>query len=370
MNNLIRIATFGLLIVILVKPSIGQEQEHKDLFRKWDRNRDRVLTRQEIPEANRDRFNEVDENHDGRISWQEHMRAFQDEREPKKRERGNTGPAALAHWKHADIQQITIQQTWPQEPKGFDRTAMVSQPKHARGKLPVILFFHGAGGNAIGPMRQWEALTYNCIVVSAQGYRKTWNIHGEPSKAPDVDFFKRLLKKIEDQVPSANLEDVSLIGFSNGSGFIHRLLIEIKSPFSRRNFLLGSSLIEQQYHDGTFWKPSSNTDNYDTKVEPKPGRMLAYFHGTNDRIVPYQGGKRGKFPHVSALETANAWAKANGYQGKPRSLEQGKSITDSVTALTFAGTDVTFYSVDGGGHGFEPHERDVRNIIQQLLKKK
>ena len=70
---------------------------------------------------------------------------------------------------------------------------------------------------------------------------------------------------------------------------------------------------------------------------------------------------------MSALETANAWAKANGYRGKPRSLEQGKSITDSVTALTFAGTDVTFYSVDGGGHGFEPHQKDVRQIVKKLL---
>ncbi|MEC9091769.1 MAG: hypothetical protein VX438_03620 [Planctomycetota bacterium] len=370
MNTLIRITTFGQLIVLLTNSSIGQDQEPRNLFRKWDRNRDRVLTRQEVPEANRARFDEVDENHDGRISWQEHLRAFQDGRKPMRRERGNTGPAALAHWKHADLQQLAIRQVWAQEPKGFDRTAIVSQPKHARGKLPVIAFFHGAGGNAVGPMRQWEDLTYDCVVVSAQGYRKTWNIHGEPSKAPDVEFFKQLLKKIEDKVPTANLEDLSLIGFSNGSGFIHRLLIELESPFSRRNFLLGSSLIEQQYHDGSFWKPSSDTDNYDTKIEPKPGRMLAYFHGTNDRVVPYEGGKRGKFPHVSALETANAWAKANGYRGKPRSLKQGKSITDSVTSLTFAGTDVTFYSVNGGGHGFEPHERDVRKIIRQLLQKK
>ncbi len=367
MNNLIRIATFGLLIVILINPSTGQEQEHRDLFRKWDRNRDRVLTRQEVPAANRDRFDEVDENHDGRISWQEHMRAFQDEREPRQRERGNTGPAALAHWKHADIQQIGIRQTWPQEPDGFDRTAIVSQPKHARGKLPVILFFHGAGGNAVGPMRQWEFLTYDCVVVSAQGYRKTWNIHGEPSKAPDIEFFKQLLNQLETEFPAANLDDVSLIGFSNGSGFIHRLLIEVDEPFSKRNFLMGSSLIEQQYHDGSFWKPTKDTDRYDKKATPKSGRMMAYFHGTNDRVVPYQGGKRGRFPHVSALETANAWAKANGYRGKPRSLEQGKSITDSVTALTFAGTDVAFYSVDGGGHGFEPHQKDVRQIVKKLL---
>ena len=281
---------------------------------------------------------------------------------------GKTGPEALAHWKHADLHQVSIRQVWAQEPGGYKRTAIVSQPKHARGKLPVIMLFHGGGGNAIGPMRQWEILTYDCIVISAQGYRKTWNIHGEPSKAPDVDFFKRLLKTIEETVPTADLENLSLIGFSNGSGFIHRLLIEIDSPFSRRNFMLGASLIEQQYHDGEFWKPSSDTDLYDTKVEPKSGRMIAYFHGTQDRVVPYRGGNRGRFPHVSALETANAWAKANGYQGKSRSLEQGKSISESIQALTFPGTDVTFYSVKGGGHGFEPHEQDVRKIILGILK--
>ncbi len=164
------------------------------------------------------------------------------------------------------------------------------------------------------------------------------------------------------------MKDVSLIGFSNGCGFIQRLLIETEEPLSQRHFLLGSSLIEQQYHEGSFWKPSSDTDHYDTRVTPKPGKMIAYFHGTNDRVVPYQGGRRGRFPHLSALQTANAWAKANGYEGKRLELTDGKEATGSITALKFPGTDVTFYSVNGGGHGLEPHGRDVRSIIMQLLE--
>jgi poly(3-hydroxybutyrate) depolymerase len=318
----------------------------------------------------RDAFAEVDQNGDGRVSLEEHMRLVR----PKTRNKPNDNPSVqrqesvFSHWKHADLSELKIRQTWPQEPEGFDRTAIVSQPKHAKGAYPVVIFFHGAGGNAAGPMRPWESLTYDHVVVSAQGYRKTWNIHGEPSKAPDVEFFKRLLKEIKKQVPHADLKDVSLIGFSNGSGFIHRLLIEVDEPFSKRNFLLGSSLIEQQYHDGSFWKPTQNTDRYDQKVKPKSGRMLAYFHGTKDRVVPYNGGKRGRFPHLSAQETTYAWAKANGYSGQPLGIEDGRKIDRAITALNYPETQVTHYQVAGGGHGFDPHNRSVRQIIQTLLK--
>ena len=362
-------SVFCFVVLFLVGASIGQEKEQRDLFRKWDRNRDRFLTRQEVPAELRDTFVDVDENGDGRISWQEHMQSIREDRPPLNRERGTDDSSVLSHWKHADIQQISIRQTWPQEPGGFDRTAIISQPKHARGKLPVIIFFHGAGGNAVGPMRQWEFLTYDCVVVSAQGYRKTWNIHGEPSKAPDVEFFKQLLNKLETQFPAANLDDVSLIGFSNGSGFIHRLLIEVDEPFSKRNFLLGSSLIEQQYHDGSFWMPTKATDRYDKKVTPKSGRMLAYFHGTDDRVVPYRGGNRGRFPHLAAEQTAFVWAKANGYKGNPLAIKNGQPATSSVVALNYPGTEVTLYRVTDGGHGFEPHQRDVRQIVRQLLEK-
>ncbi|MEE2826994.1 MAG: hypothetical protein VYE64_10245 [Planctomycetota bacterium] len=358
------------LCLVALLPTTGETQQaqQRELFRKLDRNRDGFLSRQEIPIEQRNQFSRLDQNRDGRISWHENIHRRQEERRPMNRKRDTEGAAALSHWKHAQISQIKIKQTWHQEPDGFERSAILSQPKDVDGKLPVVVFFHGAGGSAVGPLRQWEPLTYNKVVVSAQGYRKTWNIHGEPSQAPDVEFFQRLLQEIKKQAPQADLENVSLIGFSNGCGFIQRLMIEIEQPFSRRNFLLGSSLIEQQYHDGSFWKPKSNTDHYDTRVTPTPGKMIAYFHGTNDRVVPYSGGKRGRFPHLSALQTANAWAKANGYEGQTRALGEGQQETSAITALKFPGTEVTFYSVAGGGHGLEPHGRDVQRIIKQLLE--
>ena len=361
-----------LLCLLFMTPpaASGQASEHRNLFRNWDRNRDGFLVRPEVPKEMRAAFSEVDKNGDGRVSLEEHMRLVRPKpnNAPSDKQGESSPQAGLSHWKHADTSELIIRQTWPQEPDGFDRTAVVSQPKHTKGKLPIVIFFHGAGGNAVGAMRQWESLTYDHVVISAQGYRKTWNIYGEPSKAPDVEFFQRLLKEVEKQVPTADLKDVSLIGFSNGSGFIHRLLIEIDEPFSKRNFLLGSSLIEQQYHDGSFWKPTQDTDRYDQKVTPKSGRMLAYFHGTQDRVVPYNGGKRGRFPHLSAQETTYVWAKANGYSGKALDMKDGRKIDRAITALNYPGTQVTHYQVVGGGHGFDPYNRSVRQIIQTLLK--
>ena len=271
-------------------------------------------------------------------------------------------------WKDAEFQTLKIRQTWHQEPKGFDRVAHVSQPKNAKSdKLPVILFFHGAGGSAMNSMRQWKSIYKTHIIVSAQGYRRTWNVHGEPSQAPDVEFFRELRKKMKSTIKRADMDNVALIGYSNGSGFIHRLLIEIDEPFSKTNILMAASMIEQQYHDGSFWKPSKGTDKYDTKVKPASGRTIHYFHGTQDKVVPYAGGNRGRFPHVSALETAFAWAKANGYQGKMRTEKNGDEVAKGVVKISYPETEVYHYQVVEGNHGMQPHRRATFDIVHQLL---
>ena len=266
----------------------------------------------------------------------------------------------------AETQILLVRQTWSQEPDGHDRELHVGLPKKKEGKVPVIVFFHGNGGTAARSLPEWTRLFPNDLVVAAQGYLKSWNIHGERSKAPDVAFFRLLMAKIHEAYPFADPANVTLIGSSNGAGLIHRLLIEVDEPLFQKAVPLVASMIEQQYHDGSFWMPSDgDTDHYDKGKKPATGRKILYVHGTKDDVVPFKGGLRfGKFPHLSAPETALRWAQAQGFKGEPSPDPSAQHLKESA----YPGTDIRFIAVDGGNHGLKPHRDAVRARVKAFVE--
>ena len=68
------------------------------------------------------------------------------------------------------------------------------------------------------------------MIVAASGYNRLWNVYSENSQADDVDFLLKLIKKVGEDVPEADIEDVTIVGTSNGAGMIYRLLMETKNP--------------------------------------------------------------------------------------------------------------------------------------------
>merc|ERR1719320_1416441 len=150
---------------------------------------------------------------------------------------------------------LSVSQTWSQEPAGYSRTAKVSVPATSEGqKVPVVLHLHGNGGQGnTQVLSSW--LGEDCVIVSADGYERSWNIFTEKSKADDVGFILELIGKVGEEIPAADMNNVNIIGTSNGAALTYRLMIETGSdrPF-RRAFPMVSSLISPQYHDNQFWK--------------------------------------------------------------------------------------------------------------------
>lgn len=119
--------------------------------------------------------------------------------------------------------QIKVPQVWAQEPNGYDRTAEVLVPASST-KLPVVIDLHGSGGHAM--VQRLGHILRNSIIVAPQGYENQWNIVRERTKAPDVDFMLELLKQVA-EIQQADMDDVTIVGTSNGAGLITRMLIEI-----------------------------------------------------------------------------------------------------------------------------------------------
>ena len=77
-------------------------------------------------------------------------------------------------------------------------------------------------------------------------------------------------------------------------------------------------------------------------AEPVP---YAYFHGTADPVVPYDGGPNSPGP---VLETSQAWADQNGCTGAPVDERIGEEVVHRTWEGCDAPTDL--YTVEGGGH--------------------
>ena len=270
------ISTLTVALFITISLSLQAQEQARRLFDSWDRNGDGVLVITEVPIAQRSSFSGTDLNNDGKVTLAEHINGAKRAASP--RNAGSTG----------NTTQFTINQTWKQQPNGFKREVFVLQPKETNQKPPVVIFFHGNGGMASGALGRFRYLG-NVLLVAPQGYERSWNIHGERSEAPDVEFVRQLLKELPRRFPNADYTNITLIGSSNGAGLLYRLMIEMDEKPFNRVIMLVSSMVTQQYHENSFWKPSRHTRTYDVKVEPTTDPDFIYFHGTNDKVVPYYG---------------------------------------------------------------------------------
>lgn len=88
--------------------------------------------------------------------------------------------------------EYVMTQSWSQE-TAFQRAYYIHVPEHAgKNRLPVFIFLHSNGGHALEAMRGFsrdrKTIASQYITVFPQGYRESWNIVAERSKADDCEF--------------------------------------------------------------------------------------------------------------------------------------------------------------------------------------
>jgi len=269
-------------------------------------------------------------------------------------------------------QQHSVRQTWPQEPAGFERGYVVQLPRVRRERWPVIVVLHGNGGQAERAIVNWPARHPDCLVVAPQGYQRSWNITRERSKAPDVAFITAMLADVQQRYPQADCGCLSLVGFSNGAALVYALLIEWEATEAaavRSAVAVVSSMTTDQFHDGKFWKRSdASSADYDTPLEPACRCPLLTIHGTADTVVPYGGGRGPGGIHLSAQESAHAWANARGFPGAPIPDTQGERIAGGLLRYTYPKAGVTHLKIPGGRHGLGPAHRVIDPLIDAFLQ--
>merc|ERR1719427_73708 len=267
---------------------------------------------------------------------------------------------------------ITILQSWTQETEGYQRTAEVRVPPSTSGqKFPVVIDLHGNGGQ--GNLKRFgDTVGDGAVLVAPSGYERSWNIIKEKSKAPDVEFILALIETVGKEISVADKEDGTIIGTSNGAAMINRLLIEVDGPLPfHRVIPMVSMLIEDQYHDGSFWMRSADSEEvYDVVRNPStPGPEFLYFHGTEDGACPYNGGKGVlKLQFLSSQDATYTWAKYWGETGPQLEDEEGTDTESGMVEYSYLGGHVVHYKCPGAGHGIQGS--DYWDEIQNIIKNK
>lgn len=253
----------------------------------------------------------------------------------------------FSHTVHAgDIRTIMV--------NGVKREYIIYKPPSLlqQVKYPVVLDFHGGGGNAAGTEKSFGfdkiANIKKFIVVYPEGLNKGWNDGRKDVKlqhtADDITFVSQLIDKLIKE-ENADPPRIYAAGISNGAFFSIYLAGKLPGKLKAIAAVCGNIL----------------EDNKDSFALPVPVSLLL-INGTGDPLVKYDGGailseKANRGRSTSTDFTISKWLQADKISSPPvKEIMPDNDRDDGCTATkyTYAGginsTSVVLIKIENGGH--------------------
>lgn len=206
---------------------------------------------------------------------------------------------------------------------------------------PLVISLHGAAlwGSEQERLSGWDAVAEreNVIVVyptGAPGHGpRIFHADAGPGLAKDVRFVADLIDELERRY-RIDRHRIYVNGLSNGGGMA---------------FVLSCAMPDRIAAVGLVASAQTLPWSWCTDTHPVP--MIA-FHGTEDRVVPYNGGQSwiapDPFPNIPTW--VDSWARRN--RCAPDAIDS--AVTPIVTRRVYAGcaedASVELYTIHGGGH--------------------
>jgi poly(3-hydroxybutyrate) depolymerase len=252
-----------------------------------------------------------------------------------------------------------IRQSWSEE-TDYDRPVHVKVPE-GEGPFPVSIMLHGRGGTGARKLQSQRGMT-DRIIIAPDGYNKGWS-----AQRPDVDFIRQIIKYIK-TCKVTDGSNIAIHGASNGAGLLNQLMIELEAD----TFHYGISSIGglgPDRHDGTnfLWDPTGKA-NFDTPITPAKGRKWLQINGTEDKIIPYKGGKSTLgFKVLPAQDTFYAWAVHMGEKGPKLPDSAGKAHPTNEKLIIYKYLNGNFIHVKGVGSGHGVRAKELKTIVKDFL---
>jgi polyhydroxybutyrate depolymerase len=203
--------------------------------------------------------------------------------------------------------------------------------------LPLLLVFHGYYGSAGG----MESVTGLSAIADQKGFAiaygsgvsQSWNAgkccgSSASSDRPDVQYVSDVIDHVSTEL-CIDPKRVYATGMSNGGMLSNRLGCELAHRLAAIAPVAGPRAIDA--------------------CQPSRPLPVIAFHGTEDWIVPYDGGGSGGAEPVKA--SFDFWSKNAGCtDAEPAVVHQNGSVTCIQNAACAAGARVQLCTVQGGGH--------------------
>ena len=237
---------------------------------------------------------------------------------------------------------------------GVERSYHVHVPPQydAKQPTPVVLAFHGAMTNgpimALSSGLSAKADKAGFIVVYPNGTGKgklalIWNSGGllDPivkTLPDDVEFVRKLLDDLA-TVVHVDPKRVYATGISNGGFMCYRLAAELSDRIAAVAPVCGALGLD--------------------KCQPTRPVSVIHFHGTADRLVPFNGPDERtpkSLSFKSVQETIRIWAKLDGCPEEPKVTDLPDKEKDETTVKREVygpgkdGSEVVLYTIKNGGH--------------------
>ena len=234
---------------------------------------------------------------------------------------------------------------------GLRRSYVIHIPDPYRtGPVPLLLAFHGGGGNGAGMARLTHlsriANDYGFFVVYPDGYMRRWAdgrgvTPSERAGVDDIGFVSALINELLNQY-RIDPTRVYVTGMSNGGFFSFRLACELPSKIAAIASIAATM-------------PQNLSDH----CHPQRPMSVLLLHGTDDQIVPTSGGvvsgrEGGRILSLDA--TVNFWIQADACSLTPNVAYLPDAVNDGtqIKTETFQrckdGSAVVLYVIEGGGH--------------------
>ncbi|MBI4789708.1 MAG: nuclear transport factor 2 family protein [Chloroflexi bacterium] len=235
----------------------------------------------------------------------------------------------------------------------LDRTYLYYVPANLPRNTPLLFALHAYRGVDAERMRavtvyEFESLAdqYGFVVVYPQGYQISWNACTKAETIPaikqnidDTGFIRALIAKFRADY-GINTSRVFAMGFSQGGDMSYRLALEIPDEITAIA-TIGANL--------------PTDDNNQCRASGKPIPVLI-MSGTNDSLMPYNGGYAIQGDVRSVQATAEYFAKLNGQTSPPKTTRlphQDPSDPTSVDRIVWSDAgkpEVILVRINEGGH--------------------